>query len=277
SALTSSEASSFRRLREFLEARDGGESLRSEIAARREAMGPAWNGAGLAMPEDTGVYDATSALPTLLNPTNRATVERLAAEYGIDPALLAGVVAAEMDFDHSTKDALHDGVARNFPWILDLTGLSRGVGIASVHQNQLSDAIAYINAHPDHFSPDVVAAANDFDSSTGNLASFEGSVEAAAIVTAVLVDVKRQNGGTVDTAQDMAVIWGAFRSGIGGFSSNEQGSGTLAVGQGGYANVDDFAHNRANGADALPTEMQIGGNAYQSEPYFEYLQGVFGP
>jgi hypothetical protein len=60
-------------------------------------------------------------------------------------------------------------------------------------------------------------------------------VEAAAIVTAFYADVKRKHGG-------------------------------------GFASPEDFAKNRASGTDRYPPEFQIGGNAYQSLPFFEYFK-----
>jgi len=68
-------------------------------------------------------------------------------------------------------------------------------------------------------------------------------------------DLKRQAGGTVSTTEDMAVIFGAYRTGEKNF---------------------DLKNNRiVNGADDLARQTGdpnavMGANAYQAEPYFDY-------
>jgi hypothetical protein len=221
-------------------------------------------------PENTGIYDATTVVPTLLNPANRAVIEEMAARYGIEPELLAGVVASEMDFDHDWKDALQDGLGRNIPGVTP--GVAReGAGVASVHLPTLERAIAYVQ---ERGLPGASAAAI-YDRSFSNRASFQGSVEAAAIVTSALRDWKVRNGDTGRlTTEDMAVIWSAYRTGVGGFLPDKDGN-LIPVGQGGFRNGTDFALNRANGAQGFAAEFQVGGNAYQSLPYFRYFQEVF--
>ena len=55
----------------------------------------------------------------------------MAERYGIPPALLAGVVSAENDFDRDFSDLVMDKIAKAGMGIFD------GPGIASVHNNSL--------------------------------------------------------------------------------------------------------------------------------------------
>ncbi len=208
-------------------------------------------------PTDTEAYDAGIAVNTVFfNPENRKAIETMAERYGLRPGLLAGIIAAEMDFDHSYwKDKFADGLARR--------GLSLGdsPGIASVHTPILNHAIDYLRANG------LAGAEPAQQFPTGDnqyRASFEGSVESAAIVAAMYAHAH----GGVQSAEDMAVVWGAFRTGIRGFVPGDDGAG--------YASLADFRQNVANGTANYPAQFQIGGNAYMSQPYFEFFDRAIG-
>ncbi|MEO1334381.1 MAG: hypothetical protein AAFV29_02000 [Myxococcota bacterium] len=268
--LSATERRRFQDVDRFLGSNESARFVGGQIATRRNAL--AKNGVN---PEDTEFYAPKDVIPTLTSPKNMQLIQQTAARYGIEPELLAGVVAAEMDFDHDRNDVFQDGFGRNAPWLLDVFQADSGAGVASVHLPTLKQSIEYIKKNPDRFGSSVVSAASKYDLSTNNRSTFAGSVESAAIVTAALRDWKRANGDVGQlTTEDMASIWGAYRTGVGGFSIQEDKK-TVPVGQGGFKNGTDFALNRANGAQGLPREMQIGGNAYQSLPYFKFFQSAF--
>ena len=203
-------------------------------------------------PDDTDLYSSIFAIRALDDPDKSKLIHETAARYGISPSLLEGVLAAEIDFDRKEIDVIldHNGERTGMP-------IGEGWGVAAVHSDTVVRAMKYM---VEHKLPGWEQA-QKYDWGVSNAASFEGSVEGAAIVLAWLSDVKVKNGGTIDSAEDMAVIWGAYRTGIAGVSPEG----------GGYASAEDYAHNRASGTESYPPEFQVGGNAYQSIPYFEYF------
>jgi len=215
-------------------------------------------------------FDSEIAIGTvLLNPENRKTIEEMAKKYGIDPVLLAGAVAAEMDLDYDNLDYYQDGLGRNgtldilknlgvVDGIKFLTGkdITEGPGVANVHTPSLIYAVKYLGTN-DLPGKDF---AQNYDWSSVNRTSFNGSVEAAAIVLAMYTHAH----GGASTSDDMAVIWGAYKSGIAGFVPNDQGEG--------YASVEDFSNNIANGGTG---EFTMGVNAYYAQPYFEFFREAF--
>jgi hypothetical protein len=201
---------------------------------------------------DTDLFTSGLAIQVVENPENRQFIDDMARRYGVDPALLEGVIAAEIDFDRDRKDVILDDLGRRG------IGIGQGWGVAAVHGDTLDRAIEYLQQNG---LPGAEDAAR-YDKDVENKASFEGSVEAAAIVVAFYADVKKQHGGSIDSPEDMAVIWGAYRAGVAGVSPSG----------GGFASAEDFANNRASGTEEFPPEFQGGGNAYQSTPFFEYFQ-----
>jgi hypothetical protein len=201
---------------------------------------------------DTDVFTSGLAIQVIENPENRRFIDDMARRYGVDPALLEGVIASEIDFDRDRKDVILDQLGRHG------IGIGQGWGVAAVHGDTLDKAIDYLrqNGLPG------ADEAGRYNKDVENKASFEGSVEAAAIVVAFYADVKQKNGGTIDSPEDMAVIWGAYRSGVAGVSP----------GGGGFASAEDFAHNHASGTEEFPPGFEGGGNAYQSTPFFEYFK-----
>lgn len=202
---------------------------------------------------DTDLFSPVVAINAVSKPENRKVIDDLAARYGVDPALLEGVIAAEIDFDRDRKDVILDKLGRGTG-----IGIGQGWGVAAVHGDSLDKAIDYLKDNKLPGSQD----AQNYDKDVENRASFEGSIEGAAIMLAWLADVKRKNGGSVDSAEDMAVIWGAYRAGVVGVSP----------GGGGFASPEDYANNKASGTDKYLPEFEVGGNAYQSTPFFEYFK-----
>ncbi|MCA0353829.1 MAG: WXG100 family type VII secretion target [Chloroflexi bacterium] len=201
---------------------------------------------------DTDVYSPRATLGTiLLNPRNFATIEAIAKRYNIPPDLLMGVVASEMDFDHDGGDQFQDFLGRRG------VKAGQGQGIASVH----SDALAYAKQYLIDHKLDGYEAAKHHSTSAQNLASFDGSVESAAIVTKALLHHK----GTVESVDDNATIWGAYRNGVKDFSPPQSKPY-------GYNSQADFQDNRATASDSLPEQLKMGKNAYMSQPYFEFFQ-----
>lgn len=220
--------------------------LRQEMQKRYDQLGSF----GL-IPATTDEFDSEITIGTvLLNSENRRIVEEIAKKYGLDPALLAGTVAVEMDLDYDWIDKIQDGLGRRN------IGAGDGPGVANVHNASLETAVNYLKEHN--------LAGNDFaqnyDWSSSNRSSFNGSMEGAAIVLAMYTHAH----GGAPTSDDMAVIWGAYKSGIKGFIPNDPGEG--------YASLDHFRNNTANGGIG---EFLMGKNAYYAQPYFEYFKEAF--
>jgi len=207
-------------------------------------------------PENTDRFMASDAIGTVyLNTENRATIERLAEEYDIPPELLAGVVAAEIDFDHDDLDYIQDGLGRRglHPGNQISGG---GVGVASVRDDTLERAIEHLAAERHGFQFDPRVLDKDYR------ATFTGSVESAAVVISYLTE---QYGGTENlSAEDMAQIWGGFRTGVADINDID--------GRYGYANVEDWRNGQARGTENLDNRFQVGSNAYMSQPIFEFFE-----
>lgn len=224
-----------------------------------------WSGTGIAAPDDTSPYDAHDAFLTATSPQNKAQIEQTAQKYGISPTLLAGTLASEMDFDQDGKDVVQDGVVRNFGIGADWG--AGGVGVTNVHQSALNWAVQYMK---DNDLPGAADAQKFQQLPAADRADMPNAVEGAAIVLAALKDVKEKNGGTVSTPQDMATMWGAYRTGIQGVMPEATG----------FPSAQDFAQNRvpdaANASNPSgDPSIAMGGNANQSLPYFENLRGYF--
>jgi hypothetical protein len=239
----------------------GADAIEREVETRRGKM------AGATDAKDTTAYNAYDALLTVDSPANKQFIQATAAKYGIDPALLAGTTASEMDFDLGPGAQLTDGLWRNTP-----LHLGKGPGIDSVHHDSLEWAVKYLKENGD---PATAAAAQKFlDSDPGQIdaADFKQSVEAGAVYLKALTVVREKGGASTSSPQDMAVMWDAYRTGIKGLTPDGKG----------YT-LEEFLANHVNqaGADKLvqatgDASAAAGGNAYQSEPYFEYLQRNYG-
>lgn len=224
------------------------EQVRAAIAARLRELH-----AHGQFPKNTAIYDTLIAIGTVM--AHKDLINRLARRYGIPPALLAGVVASEMEFDLDVPDQILDGLNRNLG-----VQLWTGPGIASVHTRTLRDAVNYIGEHqlPGHSNALLrVWPEAPFHNKGADLPV---SIEAAAIATSMY---NHAHGGS-RTPEDMAVVWGGYRSGV------------RDVGPSGHGyTLEGFRRNEANGADDLPPEMRVGKNAYMSEPMFAYFQQHF--
>lgn len=196
---------------------------------------------------NTRPYGPEQALDAVAGMTG--DIDAAAAKYGVDRALLAGVLASEVDFDTDFKDVAQNGAAE--------LGIYRGQGqgIANVHLDSLEAAQRYLVAHG---LPGAEAAAR-FEATPENV--YANPAEAAAIVLAHKADLKRRAGGGTSSAQDMAILFGAYRNGEENF---------------------DLATNRnSNGGDELARKTGdpravVGIDAYQSEAYFEYYLEYYG-
>jgi len=190
---------------------------------------------------NTREYGPDQALDAVAGMTG--DIDAAAATYGVDRALLAGVIASEVDFDTDWKDVVQNDAAE--------IGIYRGQGqgLANVHLDSLQAAQRYLVAHG---LPGAAAAAQ-FEATPANV--YANPAAAAAIVLAHKTDLKRRAGGGTSSAEDMATIFGAYRNGEENF---------------------DLANNRnSNGGDELARKTGdpravAGTDAYQSEAYFEY-------
>lgn len=246
------------------------EQLRNEMQARYDELIKAGR-----TPDTTDRFDSEEAIGTvLLNPTNRKAIDDMAKKYGIDPALLTGTIAVEMDLDYKPGlNEVQDILGRHFsplknvldaglsPHIGDLAGkllASGGPGVGNVHDHSLAYAIQYLQ---DNHLPGADAA-QKYDWSPQNRSSFNGSVEGAAIVLSMY---SHMHGGA-SSVDDMAVIWGAYKSGIEGVIPSDSDKG---IGKG-YASILDFQNNLANGAP--DDKFKMGTNAYYAQPYFQLFR-----
>lgn len=229
----------------------------SDIALRQSAL----VAEGLS-PDNSDVYTTTDAIGTVyLNPENRATVERLAEQYDVPPELLAGVVAAELDFDHTGDDRIQDGLGRSgLPGLPGIVGLpdipiGEGVGAASVHEAALHHAIEELTGeeHGFQFNEDVLD--QDYRS------TFTGSVESAAIVLKHLMGEYGKEDNL--SAQDMAQIWAGYRTGVQGVNELD--------GKYGFESVEDWRNGNADGAEIYDPQFSEGSNAHMSEPLFKFF------
>ncbi|MCW7538083.1 hypothetical protein OOT46_09505 [Aquabacterium sp. A7-Y] len=182
---------------------------------------------------------------------NRETIEEMAARYGIDPALLAGVVASEVDFDHNPWDAAVNtlGELHGPAYKLD----PGGPGIAEVHADTVKRSAKYLAEH----GVPGAEQARQFGTDAENLG--HNSIEAAAIVLAELQHRKLAAGGTVDTPRDMAILFGAYRNGFEDPNTHQPRY--------------DFVGNRLLGDQGIDG---VGNDPYLSEPYFAYYDRQYG-
>lgn len=202
-------------------------------------------------PDTTGVFDSEESIGTvLLNPANRLVIEQAAKKYDIHPALLMGIIAVEMDLDYEIKDRFQDGLGRRGLLV------GNGPGVANVHTDTLRTAIQYLQ---ENNLPGANSAVK-YEWSATNRSSFNGSTEAAAIVAAMYSHVH----GGASSSEDMAVIWGAYKTGIKDFIPNDPNYG--------YDSVESFRNHIARGAEGYDAKFQIGRNSYYVQPYFEYFR-----
>jgi hypothetical protein len=119
---------------------------------------------------NTREYGPEHALDAVAGMTG--DIDAAAAKYGVDRALLAGVIASEVDFDTDWKDVVQNGAAE--------VGIYRGQGqgLANVHLDSLQAAQRYLVAHG---LPGADAAAQ-FEATPANV--YASPAEAAAIVLA---------------------------------------------------------------------------------------------
>lgn len=229
--------------------------IQQDVETRRQKM------EDVSDAEDTTAYNAFNALLTVESPENKPFIRATAEKYGIEPALLAGTVASEMDFDLSHAAAMSDGA-----WRHGVLQMGKGPGIASVHYDSLTWALGYLQGGNSKVANEAARFIRS-DPDQTKAADFRNSVESAAIVLAALQEGHKRQGGGGGTAQDMAVIWGGYRGGVTGLNP-----------QGDAYSLQGFGQNRLDQPDASKMaeatgdpSAAMGGNAYQSEPYFDYL------
>lgn len=161
----------------------------------------------------------------------------------------------------------------------DLTGASHGhafgagMGLGRVHQDTLEQAVTYLEEHKLQGWEQAKEFLEKEQSRELNPYLAENSITASAIVSAMYADAysssyKSASGipddqqGPPLTPEQMAVIWGAYRTGVEGISPQKSDYG--------YSK-ENFGRNIANGTEGLPAQFQMGQNAYMSQPLFEYF------
>lgn len=226
--------------------------LKKSIAERQKRI----TDAHLDIPESkfiASIYDSDASVQKVLEPENRTIIEEMAQRYHISPALLAGVIASEMDFDYDYKDAFAD----NFS--MAGIGLDAGPGLASVHGPTLIEAQKRLL---DEQLPGADFASK-YDLSPQNRVSFRGTVEAAAIVTSMYA----HEMGQVNSIEDMSVVYSAYRNGIKGYIPGDSNYG--------FESIADYRNHIARDSQNISQELRIGANAYLTQPYFEFFSLAF--
>lgn len=228
------------------------DGVQRQIEGRRDILEDMKNA-----PRDSSANDAYEALLTVQSEPNSTELNKLAERYGIDPALLKGAIAAELDFDFDKEiDGVADGLWRNTP-----LHLLNGPGASSVHDSGLQWALEYLKGHPNVTGAEAAQKFASRDPDRDNRANFMNSAEQAAICLAALTAYRKEHGASTTTATDMAVTWGAYRQGVKGLTPDGKG----------YT-IEGFLNNQVEIDDVEgEPHTAIGGNAYQSEPYFSWL------
>ncbi|AKJ30111.1 hypothetical protein AAW51_3420 [Caldimonas brevitalea] len=210
--------------------------------------------------KDTRIYDPYDAMLTVRHPDNAAMISDIAKRYDLPAPLLGGVVAAEMDFDHGPEDVVQDGLWRHG------VALRVGPGVNSVHTDTLEWAVRYLE---DHGLPQAAEAKRYMEANPQrkSAADLPSSTEEAAIVLTAIDHLRTGGANDPMSSTDMAFMWGAFRTGVEGHMPNAKGLSVDELRAGRLDSEDAQALVSATGNE----HARIGGNAYQSEPYFEAL------
>jgi LysM repeat protein len=197
---------------------------------------------------------------------NQALIEDIANRYGVDPALVAGILASEILYDYDYADL-----------ISDFLGVGDGPGYSSAHSTTMLAAYAHYETSKSHlevkldlgithpWDADPNAPAIGSDGYNQYMNTDAGAISAAAMVARYYTNayVKNSTQGhnpqNLSTA-DMAVIWGAYRQGVPGVPPTPEGSGT------GYGSIEDY-QRAASG--------ELGPNATLAHPVMKYTKEMF--
>lgn len=222
---------------------------------------------------------------------NQESINAIANDFGLDPSTLKVMLLSERVYDYEALDYIQDSVFLggiiDGPMVSLIHRMWQGTGVANVHYPTLY--ASYIHASqtfnrnpwkysgfsqqgdgivvPNTLAPDLPNPANGQvpDQFAVAIARYtatdEGTIRAAAMVTKMLVDQYVEGTGRDPnnlTAADMAVIFSAYRTGIG---KDDSGNDL------GYPDLNAFQDALENYAKA----GKLGDNVQLALPLAEYL------
>ena len=197
----------------------------------------------------------------VLDPAYDATIKKYAEAFGIPEALLRTTQLVEAQDDQEWYSGLANGVISRYSEYADsgsvlqpLANLSlgliegyfrarhadNGIGMENVHVQPASDAEKYFSAnYPGTEMARLVAPGKNMAQMLKSLKTVEGNTMYAAAILRELADQRTgKSGSHVDSLSvvDEAIIYGAYRSGIGSYPK-ESGGFTGASVPGGFGNT----------------------------------------
>src|SRR5215208_872939 len=153
---------------------NGGQDFASQLTAATSAALPAANvaNAPLAAVSTTAVTDAT-AMPSALPPgvPFGAEITAAAQRNGIDPALLAGLVRQESNFDPTAGSPAG---ARGLTQLMPATAAGLGVTDVTDPAQALDGGAKYLKQQLDTFGGDVTKALAAYNAGPGAVQRFGG-------------------------------------------------------------------------------------------------------
>jgi hypothetical protein len=150
--------------------------------------------------------------------SNASEISDVADKLRVDPALVAGLLASEMLFDYGLKDKASDLSAR----LGRATSGFGGYGYANAHEETRQYANDYLQQFIESGTVFPVYPIGDADPKW--LTMDYGAILTTAVIARWLVDPYTSQvdvgyaTANVLTAEDMAVIFTAYRAGVGGWS-----------------------------------------------------------
>ncbi len=228
-------------------------------------------------PLNTNVFNSCQAI--LWVEAHQAEIINSSSRHGVPSALVAGIIASEIDLDTDLKDLgvdaafrlKNDDVSKAMIMATWFSGKPLGPGTASLHYATWKTISQYYQV----CDYDLGGIVPPWDSHLKPTLAWvyavltpPGAIEGAAATSRFLADYRTGTGGQPNKTthfgglapNDMALIYGAYRAGVGGltcFASDPNGCG--------YLNVAVFQN----------PDQPLGPEATQSLPYFVYFSEYF--
>lgn len=226
--------------------------------------------------------------------TNQADIKTISAQYGVDPSLVAGILASEMFYDYGWYDAGEDNIVRDMlqsPTIpklgvsmLDvLVTRSGSFGYANGHSETLQLAYKYLDGiYGSTNNPANGIPIDGSLTSAAFLVTDKGAITAAALAGRYYTDAycNPVTGGQAHdparlTANDMAIIWSAYRAGVKDVPPGGGGFESRAMYQTWLATHPNTPNGYTNGWYPDANQPQLGPNASLALPIMQYMQSQF--
>jgi hypothetical protein len=194
---------------------------------------------------------------------NQSDIREVADDLKVSPALVAGIIASEMLFDYSTRDRLSDISGRMGIGI----SVAGGYGFSNAHLSTRELAYQYVhtqNLADPSFVINSYMIGNNHNAILWLTGDY-GAIVTTAVIARWLVDpytnnINQQYNAPMSlTPQAMAIIFTAYRAGIGGWSPDAD---VYA-----FSSVEEF-RNRIS-EPGLPCNAQL------ALPLMRYTQSLF--